>query len=458
MEHHGNNHQKNVIAIIPARYASARLPGKMLLPLAGKPLILHTVDRANEAATVSRVIVATDDKRIFDAVTGAGSEAVMTSAEHQSGSDRIAEVAATLPEGSIIVNVQGDEPIISSETIDRAVEAILQKPARSEDENVAGKSASVSDITPTFPDIVTVCEPLTSLHHELLNFNVVKVVSAEDGHALYFSRSPMPFPRDASLRHGGDPNFALEQEPELFEHFRKHIGLYVYSREYLLKFTKLPQTKLEKFESLEQLRALENGAVIKVVEAVGRSIGVDTPEDFERVKGIIEAGIDFRVATREDLPRIAQVHVESWQRSFAGIAPDDFLANMTVKKRLATYSERRCDEQYNMLVADHPDAGIVGFADFGTPNLPGNFDAQIFSFYFLPEFQRKGLGEHLFRRCVGRIVKNGGATLCLDSLEVSPYRSFYEKLGGEIVGRDGHKLGDKDFATVIYGWDDISKI
>jgi len=182
----------------------------------------------------------------------------MTSPDHQSGSDRLAEAAETLPVGSIIVNVQGDEPLISSETIDRAVNAL---------------SGSV--------DIVTVSEPITSLWDEILNFNVVKVVAAENGDALYFSRSPMPFPREAALRHGG-PNEAIEAEPELLGIFRKHVGLYVYRREFLLEFTRMPQTRLERIEMLEQLRALENGARIKVVEAAGTSIGVDTAEEFER--------------------------------------------------------------------------------------------------------------------------------------------------------------------------------
>lgn len=238
----------------------------MLREIAGKPLILHTLAAAAKARLVARVIVATDDERIFDVVTANGSEAVMTSPDHRSGSDRIAEVAQGLPEGSIIVNVQGDEPLVSPETIDRAVEAMLR-----------GDS-----------DIVTVCEPLTSLHDELLNFNVVKVVVSENGYALYFSRSPMPFPREASLRHGGDPHRALEAEPELFENFRKHVGLYVYGREYLLKFRKLPQTKLENLESLEQLRALENGAKIRVVEAASKSIGIDTEEDLELVRKVME--------------------------------------------------------------------------------------------------------------------------------------------------------------------------
>ncbi|MEQ1764674.1 MAG: 3-deoxy-manno-octulosonate cytidylyltransferase [Pyrinomonadaceae bacterium] len=256
-----------MFAIIPARYSSVRLPGKMLLPIAGKPLILHTVERAREAALIDEVIVATDDQRIYDAVTSAGHKAVMTSSEHQSGSDRIAEVAVGLPEGSIVVNVQGDEPVISPATIDQAVEALL-------DDDAA--------------DLATTCEPIESLW-ELLNGNNVKVVVGDLGYALHFSRSPMPWPREASLRHGGDPNQAIEEEPELLVNFRKHTGLYVYRREYLLKFTKMPQTGLEKFEMLEQLRALENGAKIRVVDAVSRSIGVDTEEDLKLVRAILEA-------------------------------------------------------------------------------------------------------------------------------------------------------------------------
>jgi 3-deoxy-manno-octulosonate cytidylyltransferase (CMP-KDO synthetase) len=408
----------------------------MLLPIAGKPLVLHAAERAKQASTVDEVIIATDDERISEAARADGIRAVMTSAEHQSGSDRLAEVAKELPDGSIIINVQGDEPLISPETIDRAVNAIH-----------AGGA-----------DIVTAWEPIRSKQGELLNGNVVKVVLSDDSNAIYFSRSPMPFPREASLRYGGDPGRAIDNEPELMANFRKHVGLYVYRREYLLEFTKLKPTKLEQIEMLEQLRALENGAKIKLVEAASRSVGVDTQEDLERVRDIIEAGIDIRPVTREDLPKVAEVHVESWRRSFAGIAPERFLNEMSVEKRLKAYSERECGEFYGMLVAEHPEEGIVGFGDFGSPKLPGGFDAQIYSFYFLPEFQRKGLGERLFRRCVERISRVGNRSLCLDSLEVSPYRAFYDKMGGKIVGQDGHDLGDEYFETVIYGWDDISSI
>jgi 3-deoxy-manno-octulosonate cytidylyltransferase (CMP-KDO synthetase) len=267
VEHHGENPRQNVIAIIPARYASVRLPGKMLLDIGGKPLIVRTLEQARKAKTVSRVIVATDDERIFDAVNAAGGEAVMTSAHNASGSDRVAEVAETLPEGSIIVNVQGDEPMISPDTIDAAVEALIG------DEHA---------------DMSTTCEPITDLWSELLNGNVVKVVTGGNGYALYFSRSPMPWPREASLRYGGDPNKAIDAEPELLLNYRKHTGLYVYRREFLLKFASWPQTRLEKYEMLEQLRALEHGARIRVVDAVGTSIGVDTVEDLEKVRVLME--------------------------------------------------------------------------------------------------------------------------------------------------------------------------
>lgn len=190
----------------------------------------------------------------------------MTASYHRSGSDRIAEVAESLPEGSIIVNVQGDEPVISPETIDRAVSALFDDPSA---------------------DMSTTWEPIESLW-DLLNGNNVKVVVGDDGCALYFSRSPFPWPRDASLRYGGDPNQAIEEEPELLKNYKKHTGLYVYRREYLLRFTKMTPTWLEQYEMLEQLRALENGARIRVVKAAGHSIGVDTQEDYERVRALLE--------------------------------------------------------------------------------------------------------------------------------------------------------------------------
>lgn len=262
-----------MIAVIPARAASVRLPGKLLREIAGKPLIVHTLERAQAAKTVSRVIVATDDEAIRDAVIDAGGEAQMTSPQHSSGSDRVAEVAAGLPDGSIIVNVQGDEPLIAAETIDAAVNAI-----------------SGTDE----PDMVSVFETFESAL-ELFDPNNVKVVTDKVGNALYFSRSPMPWPRDAGLRYDGDAKRAVEAEPDLLTHFKKHTGLYVYRREYLLEFTRLPQTPLEKFEMLEQLRALENGAKIKLVKAAANSIGVDTEDDLEKVRRVLETRVSQSV-------------------------------------------------------------------------------------------------------------------------------------------------------------------
>jgi 3-deoxy-manno-octulosonate cytidylyltransferase (CMP-KDO synthetase) len=260
------NPQKNVIAIIPARYNSTRLEGKLLRVLNGKPLILHTLEQTKLARNVSRVIVATDDERILRVVADSGNEVVITSESHQSGSDRIAEVAENLPEDSIIVNVQGDEPLISPRTIEKAVDALLQ------DESVM---------------MATTCERIEN-YRDILSSDVVKVVTDENGFALYFSRSPIPFPRD-SVKKYGTLEKAFREDPDLISNFRKHTGIYVYRREFLLKFTKLPQSNLEKLEMLEQLRALENGVKIKVVEVSESSIGVDTEEDLERVKQIFTA-------------------------------------------------------------------------------------------------------------------------------------------------------------------------
>ncbi|MDQ4121370.1 MAG: 3-deoxy-manno-octulosonate cytidylyltransferase [Acidobacteriota bacterium] len=265
MSQAGQNPEKQVFVIIPARLSSTRLPGKLLLPLGGKPLILHTLEQAKKAENVSRVIIATDDEQILNVVLENNGEAFLTNKNHQSGSDRVAEVARLLPENSIIVNVQGDEPLISPRTIEKAVSAMLK------DESI---------------DIATTCEKISDFR-DVLSPDVVKVVMGENDFALYFSRSPVPFPRDAAKKHQSLEN-ALRNEPQLISLFRKHTGLYVFRREYLLEFTSKPQSALEKTESLEQLRALENGARIKVVETDETSIGVDTAEDFERVRRILE--------------------------------------------------------------------------------------------------------------------------------------------------------------------------
>ena len=204
MEQHGNNHRQNIIAIIPARLASTRLEGKLLLPLNGKPLILHTLEQAKKARHIDRVIVATDDENILKVIIESGNEAVLTSVNHQSGSDRIAEVAETLPENSIIVNVQGDEPLISPDTIDAAIEAILN------DESA---------------DISTTCEKIETAE-DVLNPNIVKVVTDENDFALYFSRSPIPFPRDAVNKLGTIEN-AIINELQICLHFTANIPDYM---------------------------------------------------------------------------------------------------------------------------------------------------------------------------------------------------------------------------------------
>jgi 3-deoxy-manno-octulosonate cytidylyltransferase (CMP-KDO synthetase) len=258
----------NAVAIIPARYHSTRLPGKPLLDICGRPMIVRVCERARAARNVSRVLVATDDNRISDAVRGAGFEAVLTSAHHTSGSDRLAEAVAALDESfDLVVNVQGDEPQLSPRTIERAVEALQA------DTNAA---------------CATVCE-LIGDASDVLSPDVVKVVSDERGYAVYFSRSPIPYPREA-VREFGSLAAALEVEPRLLDTFRKHAGLYVYRRAFLLEYSRWPPSTLERAESLEQLRMLEHGARIRVVEAHDASIGVDTPADLERVRAMFAAG------------------------------------------------------------------------------------------------------------------------------------------------------------------------
>jgi 3-deoxy-D-manno-octulosonate cytidylyltransferase len=260
-----NSSNKKTVAIIPARLASTRLPGKALIDIAGKPMVCWVAERARAARNVDRVIVATDSREIVDAVTACGFDAMLTDANHASGTDRVAEIAAKIPEAEIIVNVQGDEPLISPETIEKAVDTMAAEMAK-----------------PGGAGIVTTWEPIESLD-ELLNFDLVKVVIDENDNAVYFSRSPIPFPRDAAKRYG-EPERALEAEPELFRIFRKHTGLYVYRRDVLLEFTRWPQARLEKIEQLEQLRALAHGVKIKVVEACSTSIGVDTAQDLELLR------------------------------------------------------------------------------------------------------------------------------------------------------------------------------
>jgi 3-deoxy-manno-octulosonate cytidylyltransferase (CMP-KDO synthetase) len=229
-------------------------------------MILWVMERALAARNVARAIVATDDHRILDAVRAAGFEALMTRSDHASGSDRLAEVAATLDDAEVIVNIQGDEPLISPLTIEMAVDELLD-----EDSLL----------------MVTGSEIITETG-DVLSPDVVKVVTDGAGNALYFSRSPIPYPRDGVRAHG-TLEAALENDPSLVKRFRKHTGFYAYRRRFLLEYSAWPQSALERAESLEQLRALEHGVMIRVVEAPTPSIGVDTIADLERVRAMFKA-------------------------------------------------------------------------------------------------------------------------------------------------------------------------
>lgn len=235
--------------MIPARFASTRFPGKMIAPLDGKPLVLHAYESALRARLVSDVLIATDDLRVVDALRPFGVSVALTRADHLSGTDRIAEIAEKT-NADILVNIQGDEPLIDPNTIDDTIRPVLQHP----DVPMATARHLISDI------------------EQVNDPNVVKVVCDEQGRALYFSRSPIPCVRDEADR-AGNPRC-----------YWQHIGIYVYWREFLLRFARMPQTPLEKLEKLEQLRVLENGMPIAVIDTEYASIGVDTPEDLECVR------------------------------------------------------------------------------------------------------------------------------------------------------------------------------
>ena len=257
--------ESSVLAVIPARFHSTRLPGKILADIAGRPMIEHVYRRAAAARLVHGVIVATDDDRIAAAVRGFGGAAIMTRAEHVSGTDRIAEVVATLP-CRAVVNLQGDEPLIEPATIDAAIKPLL------EDSTV---------------EICTISRPFVNAE-EFRNPNVVKVVTNYRGDALYFSRAPIPASAPSAALAGSAPSAALAvSAPSLPAPARAHVGLYVYRRETLLKLAGLAAAPLEILESLEQLRALAHGIRIRVVDTTHAAAGVDTAEDLERVRQML---------------------------------------------------------------------------------------------------------------------------------------------------------------------------
>jgi 3-deoxy-manno-octulosonate cytidylyltransferase (CMP-KDO synthetase) len=246
--------RNKVIAVIPARYASTRFPGKLLAKLAGRPVIEHVVRRASQAASIDRVLVATDDERIFACVKGFGGQVVMTSLDHPTGTDRIGEVVRDIP-CDIVVNVQGDEPAVDPAAIDAAVEPLLF------DEKLV---------------MSTLATPIADLD-DLLSPHVVKVVTDINDNALYFSRSVLPGSREGVYDVSSG-------------RYKWHIGLYVFRRDFLLSFIGLGRMPLEKAENLEQLRALEHGYPIRVITTPYTGMDINIPQDLVRLERLIADG------------------------------------------------------------------------------------------------------------------------------------------------------------------------
>ena len=242
---------RKILGVIPARFASTRFPGKVLAPLAGKTVLQHVWERASQARYLSSTIIATDDEQVFAAAREFGARIRMTRGDHLSGTDRVAEIASA-ENADIIVNIQGDEPLIEPDAIDAAILPVVHD------------------------DEIVMATLKKRIRHpaEITNPNVVKVVTDHHGDAIYFSRCPIPFDRDQA---GAAPYF-------------KHIGLYVYQRDFLLNYSALPVGPLESAEKLEQLRALENGYRIRVTETEYEAFGIDTPRDLEFVAKLFDVG------------------------------------------------------------------------------------------------------------------------------------------------------------------------
>lgn len=241
---------RKILGVIPARFASTRFPGKVLAQIAGKTMLQHVYERASLCTYLTKVIIGTDDDRVYAVAKSFGARVRMTLADHVSGTDRVAEVASA-EDAAIIVNIQGDEPLISPAAIDAAVLPLVHEP-----------DLVMGTLKKRIEDPREIADP-----------NVVKVVTDRAGDAIYFSRCAIPFDREKSA---AAPYF-------------KHIGLYVYQRDFLLAYSALPVGPLETAERLEQLRALENGYRIRVVETEYESLGVDTPEDLQRVSKLFDA-------------------------------------------------------------------------------------------------------------------------------------------------------------------------
>lgn len=251
------------LAVIPARFGSARFPGKPLALLGGSPMIEHVWRRARMASRLESVVVATDDDRIADACRRFGAEVEMTSPEHASGTDRVAEAALKRGRAAeVVVNVQGDEVFVSATALDHLL-------------------AVFEESRP--PEIATLAEPIRTID-ELFDPNSVKVVTGRDARALYFSRAPIPYHRGTAVALRADFRDALGSRPGGLSGYRKHQGIYAFRRDALFAFTRLSPSPLEREEGLEQLRALEAGMNIRIVDSDFQSLAVDTPSDLERAE------------------------------------------------------------------------------------------------------------------------------------------------------------------------------
>ncbi len=243
------------IGVIPARFGSTRFPGKVLADILGRPMIQWVWEGAKKAHSLDDLVVATDDERVLEAVEGFGGKAILTSTRHRTGTDRICEVVNPL-DVKVIVNIQADVPMLEASMVDELARTLLKSPK---------------------VEMATLMHPVASID-ELKDPNVVKVVTDKDGFALYFSRALIPFFRGLTPEEGSDP---------VSSRAFKHIGMYAYTKDFLFTFANLSISALEKMEALEQLRALEHGHRIKVIETKYDSLGVDTPEDLERVRKLL---------------------------------------------------------------------------------------------------------------------------------------------------------------------------
>lgn len=271
----------HAVGIIPARYASSRFPGKPLAPLNGKPLIQHVWERSVRAGRLERVVVATDDERIRQAVVSFGGEAMLTDPDHPTGTDRVQEAVRKLESSGaridVVLNIQGDEALLEPEVLDRLTAVLVENPEL---------------------DYATLAEPFADVD-EILDPNTCKVVLDQNGDALYFSRSPVPFCRKAATGGIADLANALRADADTLKKYHRHVGIYGFRRKALDEFASLPKGRLEQMEGLEQLRIIEAGRRIRVVLSSRVTMDVDLPDDVKKVESLLAQDSLVNVVNKE---------------------------------------------------------------------------------------------------------------------------------------------------------------